>query len=73
MPNRQVVIHTVFLLLLPLIVAAFGMSVWSALLLIIIALAWRWAIVLLAIAGPSRGPELVLETISASHFVEKVR
>ena len=73
MPNRQVVIHTIFLLLLPVIVAVFGMSVWSALLLVIIALVWRWAIVLLAIARPSREPELVLETISASHFVEKVR
>jgi len=73
MSNKQVVIHTAFLLLLPLIVAAFGMSVWSALLFVIIALAWRWAIVLLNIARPANEPELVLETISASHFVEKVR
>jgi glutathione S-transferase len=73
MPDRQVVIHAVFLLLLPLIVAAFGMSVSAALLLVIVALAWRWAIVLLGLARPARGPELVLESISASHFVEKVR
>ena len=73
MSNKQVVIHTAFLLLLPLIVAAFGMSVWSALLFVIIALAWRWAIVLLNIARPASDPELVLESISASHFVEKVR
>ena len=73
MPGKQVVIHAAFLLLLPLVVAAFGISFWGALLLVIIALAWRWAIVLLNIARPSGGPELVLETISASHFVEKVR
>lgn len=73
MPGKQVVIHAAFLLLLPLIVAAFGISFWGALLLVIVALAWRWAIVLLTITRPPSGPELVLETISASHFVEKVR
>ena len=73
MTDKRVVIHAAFLLLLPLIVAAFGISVWGALLLIIVALAWRWSIVLLEIARPATGPELVLETISASHFVEKVR
>ncbi|MGI9224942.1 MAG: hypothetical protein ACR2QX_10725, partial [Woeseiaceae bacterium] len=73
MPDRQIVIHTAFLLLLPLIVAAFGMSLSTALLLVIVALAWRWAIVLLGLTRPPRGPELVLESISASHYVEKVR
>ena len=73
MPDRQVVIHTAFLLLLPVIVAAFGMSVTAALLLVVVALAWRWAIVLAGLARPATGPELALETISASHFVEKVR
>lgn len=73
MVDKRVVIHTAFLLLLPLIVAAFGVSVWGALLLVLFALAWRWAIVLLNIVRPPGGPELVLETISASHFVEKVR
>ena len=73
MPSKQIVIHTAFLLLLPLVVAAFGMSFWTALLLVIVALAWRWAIVLLGIVRPAGGPDLVLETISASHYVEKVR
>jgi glutathione S-transferase len=73
MPNKQIVIHTSFLLLLPLIVAVFGISFWGALLLVIAALAWRWVIVLLGIAKPAGGPDLVLETISASHYVEKVR
>jgi len=73
MHGKRVIIHTAFLLLLPLVVAAFGMSFWGALLLVIIALAWRWVIVLLTFVRPASGPELVLETISASHFVEKVR
>jgi len=73
MSDKRVVIHTAFLLLLPLIVAAFGISIWGALLLVIVVLAWRWAIVLLDIVRPSSGRQLVLETISASHFVEKVR
>jgi len=73
MPDNRTLIHTAFVLLLPLIVAAFGLSLWSALLLVLIALAWRWAIVLLGIVRPARTPELVLETISASHYVEKVR
>jgi hypothetical protein len=60
-------------LLLPLIVAAFGLSLSAALLLVVGALVWRWAIVLLDLVRPAAGPELVLETISASHFVEKVR
>jgi glutathione S-transferase len=73
MSDKRVVIHTAFLLLLPLIVAMFGLSVWAALLLVVVALAWRWAIVLFGLTRPPRGPELVLESISASHFVEKVR
>jgi glutathione S-transferase len=60
-------------LLLPLIVAAFGLSLSAALLLVIVALVWRWAIVMLDLVRPAADPELVLETISASHFVEKVR
>jgi glutathione S-transferase len=73
MPDRRAVIHAAFLLLLPLIVAAFGLSLSAALLLVVGALVWRWAIVLLDLVRPAAGPELVLETISASHFVEKVR
>jgi len=73
MPDTRTVVHTMFLLLLPLLVAAFGLSFWTALLLVVVAAVWRWAIVLLGFVRPARGPELVLETISASHFVEKVR
>ena len=73
MLDKRIVLHTVFVLLLPVLVAAFGWSVWTAVLLVLAALLWRWAIVLQGFVRPAEGPELVLETISASHFVEKVR
>ncbi len=66
-------IHTIFLLLLPLIVAVFGIGFGTALLLVLALLLWRWALTLHAILFPPSGPELCLETIGASHFVEKVR
>ncbi len=73
MPDRRIVLHAVFVLLLPVFVAAFGWSVWTALLLVLLAILWRWAIVLQGFLQPPPAPDLVLETISASHFVEKVR
>lgn len=66
-------INTVFIIALPLVVAAFGLTVWSALLLLLLLLLWRWAVVISTILVPARGPKMVLDTISASHFVEKVR
>jgi glutathione S-transferase len=73
MIDTRSMIHAAFLLLLPLVVAAFGLSFWSTLLLVILAVLWRWAIVLLRMFNPGPGPDLVLETISVSHFAEKVR
>ena len=73
MTGRRLLLHSLFLLLLPVIVAWWGMSVAGALALVLLALLWRWAISLSAIAAPARVPELELETISASQFVEKVR
>ena len=73
MPDKRLVLHAAFVLLLPILVAAFGWSVWTALLLVLLAILWRWAIALQELRRPGTGPELVLETISASHFVEKVR
>jgi glutathione S-transferase len=73
MTGRRSLLHTFFLFLLPVIVAAFGISVAGAAGLVLLALLWRWAISLSAIAAPARVPELELESISASHFVEKVR
>ena len=73
MTGKRLFIHSVFLLLLPLIVAWFGISVPGALALVTIALIWRWLITLSGILVPEKTPEIELETIAASHFVEKVR
>ena len=73
MPDKPTVLHAAFVLLLPIMVAAFGWPVWAALLMVLLAILWRWAIVLSTFLRPPAGPDLVLETISASHFVEKVR
>ncbi len=73
MTRKRVLIHTAFLFLLPLIVAGFGLGVLSAALLVILALLWRWAITLSGLVAPEKTPAITLESISASHFVEKVR
>jgi glutathione S-transferase len=73
MLDKRIALHAAFVLLLPLVVAIFGLSFWTALLLVLLAVLWRWAIVLVGFMRPAAGPELLLETISASHFVEKVR
>lgn len=73
MTGKRLLVHSCFLILLPLIVAWFGISVPGAVALIILALLWRWMISLSAVMAPAKCPELELETISASHFVEKVR
>lgn len=73
MTEKRRLVHALFLIALPLIVAWFGLSTLTALALVVLALLWRWAISLSGIAAPERTPRLVLETISASHFVEKVR
>jgi glutathione S-transferase len=41
--------------------------------MVLVALLWRWAITISGIVSPASVPALELETISASHFVEKVR
>lgn len=73
MIERRRLVHAVALILAPVIVAAFGLSVAAAILLTLLLLLWRWMIVLSSLALSPKVPELVLETISASHFVEKVR
>jgi len=73
MTRTRKLIHAIFLVLLPLAVAALGLSVATAVALVVGALLWRWLIVLSGIVAPEKTPPLVLETISASHFVEKVR
>ena len=73
MISRRRIVHTVFVLLLPVFVAAFGWSWPTAILLVLLALLWRWALSFVAISSPEHQDELILETISGSHFVEKVR
>ena len=73
MTGRRLLLHSLFLFLLPVIVAWWGVSVAGAIALVLLALLWRWAISLSAIAAPAGVPDLALETVSASHFVEKVR
>jgi len=66
-------LNSAFLLAAPLIVAAAGLSLPAALALLLSLLLWRWLLVLASISGPAKEPELILDSISASHFVEKVR
>lgn len=73
MTGKRLFIHTVFLFLLPLIVAWFGISVAGAIALVIFALLWRWLISISGILAPAKIPDIELETIAVSHFVEKVR
>jgi len=73
MVGKRILLHTTFLFLLPVVVAVWGLSVASAIGLVLLMLWWRWMISLSAFVMPAQVPRLVLETISASHFVEKVR
>lgn len=73
MTGKRILVHTAALFLLPLIVAAFGISTAGALGLVMLMLLWRWGISLSTWVAPAKTPELELCTISASHFVEKVR
>lgn len=69
----RLLIHSLFLLALPVIVAWFGLSTLTAIALVLAALVWRLLITLSSLLFPPKIPDLELETISASHFVEKVR
>ncbi len=73
MTNTRRYIHAVFLLALPILVAWFGLGIFSAFVAVIVMLLWRWLIVISGFVAPEKAPDLVLETISVSHFVEKVR
>ena len=73
MIDRRRFINTVFIVALPVAVAIFGLSVWTAIFALLLLLLWRWAVVVSTLLVPAKGPALVLDTISASHFVEKVR
>ena len=66
-------IHSIFLLALPVVVAVYGLSVPVVIALVLLLLLWRWLITLSSLFSRGKGPGLELETIAASHFVEKVR
>jgi len=73
MTGKRLFIHHVFLFLMPVLVAGYGVPVTGAIVLVMVMLLWRWMITLSGIIAPEKTPELELETIAASHFVEKVR
>ncbi len=73
MRSSRTFVHSVFLFALPIAVAAFGWSPATAAGLVLLMLLWRWLLSLLSIAKPESRPELELDSISISHFVEKVR
>lgn len=73
MNRKRLLLYTSFVLVLPLVVAGFELSVAATTGLVLFALLWRWLISLGTFVVPEKTPELVLDSISASHFVEKVR
>ena len=73
MTDKRNFIFATVVFLAPIAVAWYGLSVAAAAGLVILLLLGRWLINLSGIIAPEKTPELVLATISASHFVEKVR
>ncbi len=73
MTDTRRMIHAIFALLAPIIVALLGWSIAAATALVLFILLWRWLIVMSGFIVPEKTPELQLESIAASHFVEKVR
>ena len=73
MARNRLLINSFFVLLLPLIVAWFGLGVVTTILLILVLLLWRWVVVLSGIFAPEKGADVVLDAIAVSHFVEKAR
>ena len=73
MIEKRLFVHAAFLTLAPILVAWFGLSVPAAILVVLLFLLWRWVVVLSGFLVPEKTPDLILSTISASHFVEKVR
>lgn len=69
----RILVHSLALIVLPIIVAWYGLSVTGAVALVILLLLWRWAISVSMTLSPPKKPELELETIAASHYAEKAR
>lgn len=73
MTDNRNLVFAVIVFLAPIIVAWYGLSVAAAVGIVVLLLLCRWLITLSGILAPEHTPDLVLATISASHFVEKVR
>lgn len=73
MSDKRSLVFAAVLFAAPVIVAWYGLSVAAAAGIVILLLLCRWLITLIGIIAPERTPDLVLASISASHFVEKVR
>jgi len=71
--DKRNFIFAILVFLAPIVVAWHDLSVAAAAGLVILLLLGRWLVSLSGIVAPEKTPELVLATISASHFVEKVR
>jgi len=73
MTDNRNFVFAIAVFLAPVVVACYGLSVAAAAGIVVLLLLCRWLINLSGIVAPEKTPELVLATISASHFVEKVR
>ena len=72
MPRQQVLI-TGIAFVLPIVVAAADLSLLTTLLLVLALLLWYWLATLAGLGKKTDAPTIVLETITISHFAEKVR
>jgi glutathione S-transferase len=70
---NRIAINALFFIALPLVVAIFGLNLWSALGLVLLGLLWRWALAMVAMFAPPPSVPVVLETVAISHYVDKVR
>jgi glutathione S-transferase len=73
MTDRRKLVLAIVLFLAPVIVAWYGLSVAAAAGLVLLLLFAHWLITLSGWIAPEKTPDLELATISASHYVEKVR
>lgn len=73
MTEKRNFIFAIVVLLAPILVAWYELSVAAAVGVVLLLLLCRWLITLSGWVAPEKRPDLVLATISASHFVEKVR
>ena len=73
MARKRLLLHSIFLVLLPIFVAWFGLGLFTTIGLVALLLLWRWLAVMSGILAPEKTPDVMLETIALSHFVEKVR